>query len=76
MISVYALQTDFNECVLSVALRDMYIMVVFDVTVIVILLLSLLLCVRSLKAGVLLQIVSFCNYSSSYHETQRACLNV
>ncbi|CAM4674204.1 unnamed protein product [Leuciscus chuanchicus] len=48
-----------NECsdwtVTGASARDMYIMVLFDVMVILILLLSLLLCTRSVKAGVLLQ---------------------
>ncbi|XP_077074770.1 mucolipin-3 isoform X3 [Siphateles boraxobius] len=46
--------------------RDMYIMVLFDIMVILILLLSLLLCVRSVKAGVLLQFEYTEFFSSRY----------
>ncbi|XP_056089260.1 mucolipin-3 isoform X2 [Rhinichthys klamathensis goyatoka] len=46
--------------------RDMYIMVLFDIMVILILLLSLLLCMRSVKAGVLLQFEYTAFFSSRY----------
>lgn len=46
--------------------RNMYIMVLFDVVVILILLLSLILCLRSLKAGVLLQFEYTAFFSSHY----------
>ncbi|XP_067301424.1 mucolipin-3 [Pseudorasbora parva] len=46
--------------------RNMYIMVLFDVMVILILLLSLFLCMRSLKAGVLLQLEYTAFFSSRY----------
>lgn len=45
---------------LSVAPSNMYMMVVFDLVIILTLSVSLVLCTRSLKAGVLLQFVSFC----------------
>ncbi|XP_051737155.1 mucolipin-3 [Ctenopharyngodon idella] len=46
--------------------RKMYIMVLFDVMVILILALSLLLCMRSVKAGVLLQFEYTAFFSSRY----------
>ncbi|XP_043086288.1 mucolipin-3 isoform X2 [Puntigrus tetrazona] len=67
----------FYECrdwsVTGASPRSMYMLVLFDVTVILILLLSLLLCTRSVKAGVQLQF----EYTEffSVHYGKRVCVS-